>query len=432
MNKNKSNMKGEEYKLPDKMKDSTMRQIMLLIATLMFITAVWTAPSSAATNANIVITDVTPTELSPGDIKEITLIVKNQGGGDARHITMNFQNSDHISLIGSSTVYISSLNAWCSKEIPITIKAEDEITNGAYAIPILVTFSKYYFNASVGYVTDPMPPTNITIVFNVEGKTTLEVADVSTDPLELREDSENNNVTVLIENSGSGKARSVSLRMDPHSPLVEAYSGSTSDFTEEIQARSSHSFVFALDIEDGAEEGSYTIPLTIEYIGEDAHKFSLKKSITLKISPQADFLVGAVTTEPAVITRGKTFRMNVPVKNIGNKDAKSVKVILKTKSYFTGAKTDYLGDIEVGSGKIATFELEADRDTIPDNYENDLKLIWTDGDERLETIKSFRLVVVSEERAGESLNPGFIPLAGIGFLVASLTGAFIYFKKKKG
>ena len=405
---------------------------LFIIAVLLFVAAAWVAPSSAAANANIVITEVTPTDLSPGDIKEVTLIVKNQGGGDARHITMNFQNSDHISLIGSSTVYISSLNAWCSKEIPITIKAEDEITEGAYAIPIVVTFDEYYFNASVGYVTTPMPPTTITIVFNVEGTTTLDVADVSTDPFELREDSENNNITVLIENSGSAKARSVSLRMDPHSPFVEAYSGSTSGFTEEIEARSSHSFVFALDIEDGAEEGSYTIPLTIEYIGEDAHKFSLKKSITLKISSQADFLVGEVTTEPAVITRGTTFRMNVPVKNIGNKNAESVKVILKTKSYFTGAKTDYLGDIKVGSEKIATFELEADRDTIPDNYENDLKLIWTDGDERLETIKSFRLVVVSKERAGEGLNEGFIPLAGIGFLVASLTGAFIYFKKKKG
>nr|CBH39582.1 hypothetical protein BSM_30610 [uncultured archaeon] len=228
---------------------------LFIIAVLLFVTAALVAPSSAATNANIVITDVTPTELSPDDIKEITLTVKNQGGRDARHITMNFQNSDHISLIGSSTVYISSINAWCSKGIPITIKAEDELTNGAYAIPILVTFSECYHNASVGYVTTPMPSTNITIVFNVEGTTTLDVADVSTDPPELREESENNNMAVLIENSGSAKARSVSVKMNPHSPFVEAYSGSTSGFTEEIEARSSHSFVFALDIEDGAEEG---------------------------------------------------------------------------------------------------------------------------------------------------------------------------------
>ncbi|MCW3134579.1 MAG: hypothetical protein N2V78_09655 [Methanophagales archaeon] len=87
----------------------------------------------------------------------------------------------------------------------------------------------------------------------MEGTTTLEIAYVSTNPIELREDSENNNITVLIANSGSAKARSVSVRIDPSSPFVEAYSGSTSDFTEGIQARSSHKFVFALDIDDGTE-----------------------------------------------------------------------------------------------------------------------------------------------------------------------------------
>jgi hypothetical protein len=62
--KKKSNMKEEENKLPDKMMDSTVRQNMLLIAILIFVTAVLVAPSSAAANANIVITDVTPTSRS--------------------------------------------------------------------------------------------------------------------------------------------------------------------------------------------------------------------------------------------------------------------------------------------------------------------------------------------------------------------------------
>jgi len=407
--------------------------IPLFITALLFLAAGGgIAPSSAAADANVVITDVTPTELSPGDLKEITLNVKNEGGCDARHITMNFLSIDYISLIGPSTVYISSLNAWCSKEVSIRLKVEDEISNGAYAIPIEVTFDECFYNASEGHVTIPMPSTELAIVFNVEGTTTLEVADVSTNPLELREDSENNNITVLIENSGSAKARSVTVKINPPSPFVEAYSGSTSEFTEEIQARSSHKFVFALDIEDGAKAGTYTIPLMIDYISEAGQKFSLEKSITLKISPQSDFLVGKVATDPAVITGGTTFRLNVPVENIGNKDAESVKTILKTKSFFAGAKTDYLGDIELGSEKIATFELKADRDTIPDNYETDIKIIWTDCDERLEEIKSFGLVVVSEEKGGGVSNPGIILLAaGAGVLIAVIIGVFIYFKRKK-
>lgn len=406
-----------------------MRQRILLIAVLLLVTAAWVAPSGAATDANIVVIGVTPTDLSPGDIKEVTLTVKNQGGRDARHITLNFQSSDEIALIGTSTVYISSINAWSSKEIHITIKAKDELEDGAYAIPIVVTFDEYYFDATVGYVTESMPAANSTIVFNVEGTTMLDVVDVETDPLELREDSENNKIIVTIENSGTAKARSVSVRMDPSRPFTEAYSGSTADFNEEIKARLSHRFEFALDIEEGAKAESYTIPLAIEYIGEDEQDFSLKKRITLKVGSQADFMVGALITDPAVITGGTKFRMNVPVMNTGNKDAESVKAVLKTKSYFTGAKTDYLGDIAVDERKIATFELEADRDTIADNYETDIKIIWADGEERLETTKSFRLVVQSSDVAGAGLNPGII--AGAGLLIVVVVGVFIYVKKRK-
>ncbi len=130
-----------------------------------------------------------------------------------------------------------------------------------------------------------------------------------------------------------------------------------------------------------------TTTLSVEDVS--THLFELREDSennTLKISPQADFLVGKVATDPAVIMGGTTIRLNVPIENIGNKDAESVKAILKTKSFFTGAKTDYLGDIKQSLEKIATFELKADRDTIPDNYETDIKIIWTDGDERLEEI----------------------------------------------
>ncbi|MGB3457694.1 MAG: hypothetical protein WBB08_00050, partial [Halobacteriota archaeon] len=75
-----------------------MRKVILFIVVLIFVMAALVAPSNAATNAKIVITDVAPTALAPGDIKDVSLTVKNQGGRDARHITLNFQNGDHVSL----------------------------------------------------------------------------------------------------------------------------------------------------------------------------------------------------------------------------------------------------------------------------------------------------------------------------------------------
>jgi hypothetical protein len=51
--------------------------------------------------------------------------------------------------------------------------------------------------------------------------------------------------------------------------------------------------------------------------------------------------------------------------------------------------------------------------------------MWLDGDERLETTKSFRLVMVS----GEGSNPGIMAIAsGACILIVDIIGVFIYFK----
>ena len=60
-----------------------MRQKILLTAALLFavaaaVAAGGVAPATAAANANIVVTKVAPTDLSPGETKEVTLTVKNQ------------------------------------------------------------------------------------------------------------------------------------------------------------------------------------------------------------------------------------------------------------------------------------------------------------------------------------------------------------------
>ncbi len=108
---------------------------------------------------------------------------------------------------------------------------------------------------------------------------------------------------------------------------------------------------------------------------------------------------------------------SIPIKNIGTLEAESVKVAIQTKSYFTGAKTDYLGDIPADGSRIASFELDIDRDTPPTNYINDLKIIWSKGDERLDQTHSFGINVVKEQSQGTSNilfgTVGLVALAGV-------------------
>jgi hypothetical protein len=123
------------------------------------------------------------------------------------------------------------------------------------------------------------------------------------------------------------------------------------------------------------------------------NEYSLTEEITLIVESEATFDIREVKSNPETLNQGDVFRVNVLIVNTGQRNAEAVKAVLKTKSYFSGVKTDYLGDIEIGESKLATFELTADRDTIPDNYENDVKIIWEEAGKRLEEVDSFAITV---------------------------------------
>jgi uncharacterized membrane protein len=151
----------------------TLRKITALFIILAILVCI--APSSSAgTDAKIVITGVKPTELSPGDTKAIT----NGGSNDARQITFNFQESQHISVVGSSSVYINSINGWCSKDVVITVHVSEGTLDGTYSIPVTCTFSQYYSDGSQGSVTESMPEVTYTIVFRIVGGAIIDVSDV--------------------------------------------------------------------------------------------------------------------------------------------------------------------------------------------------------------------------------------------------------------
>ena len=178
----------------------TIKKIVALFSIVAILVCI-VPPSSAGMDAKIVITGVKPTELSPGDTKEITLTVKNVGSNDARQITFNFQESQYISVVGSSSVCINSLTGWCSKDMVITVHVSEGAPGGTYSIPVTCTFSQYYSSGSQGSVTESMPEVSYSIVFMVEGGALIDVSDVDMAKLNLGEETKLNFTITNIGNS---------------------------------------------------------------------------------------------------------------------------------------------------------------------------------------------------------------------------------------
>ncbi|MEE9594471.1 MAG: COG1361 S-layer family protein [Candidatus Hydrothermarchaeales archaeon] len=359
--------------------------------------------------AEFTVIGVSPTKITPEETTNIEIRIKNSGSSSASKIKATLDQSDTspVNVLGPSKVDIERSKVGPGEEFVITYLVHVKTGNDedVYNTPLRLEWEDM---SGVSQTSD------LDLGIQIKGDALLRVAKISTSPVEFIADLEKGKVTITVENAGKTTAKSVKVEVEYSEPFTEAYSGASSDFVSEIAPDKSHDFQVALDIDEDAEAGSFSIPLKLTYRTTEK-SYSVTEDVIIKISSKAKFETSEATTNPGTINPGDDFIANVPITNNGQEKAESVKVVLKTKSYFTGVKTDYLGDIKPGESKIATFDLKADRDTIPDNYESDIKIIWNKGEDRLEETTSFGITVskvASEGRAPSGVILGVLVAAG--------------------
>lgn len=338
-----------------------------------------------------------------GEDFQLEITVKNAGSKRVRDVDLTLQTPEEIGLWGSaSNKYIGVLDPGEEKVVSFSMKTDENIEVGDYPI-----------NAILSYEGNSEEIHEFLI--NVKAEPKIRVVKVYTKPEEFYKGDENIDVNVIIENIGDEEAKSVVVRLLLKPPFTAAYTGSDIGYLEVLKPDQSAELTLSVDVEENIKAGNYQFPLEISYRGSEEEKTN--DDIVLKVEPQADWQVGEPKINKESVHPGDTVIFSIPIKNIGTLEAESVKVAIQTKSYFTGAKTDYLGDIPAGEFRIASFELDIDRDTPLTNYMNDLKIIWSKGDERLEQTHSFGINVIKNQDQSARI---FIILFGIVGLVVLL------------
>ena len=90
-------------------------------------------PAEARVTA-ITITYVTPTELHPGETREVVTIIKNDGGITAKNIRLKWQPTEFISFIGPTSFHINTLIKWQSIVGRIKVHVTEEAPNGVSCV----------------------------------------------------------------------------------------------------------------------------------------------------------------------------------------------------------------------------------------------------------------------------------------------------------
>ena len=322
----------------------TIKKIVALFSIVAILVCI-VPSSSAGTDAKIVITGVKPTELSPGDTKEITLTVKNGGSNDAKQIVFNFQESQYISVVGSSSVYINSINGWCSKDVVITVHVSEGAPSGTYSIPVACTFSQYYSDGSPGSVTESMPEVSYSIVFRVEGGAIIDVSDVDMAELNSGEETK---LKFTITNIGNSPLQSLVFSWNEEEGVILPVYSDNTKYIKYLDVGESTDLEYTVVADVNAEAGLYQLDLSLEF--EDGNG-GYSTTTGVFVSGETDFDV--------TFSESSAGQTSLSVANTGNNPASSVTVRIPQQENFRvlGSTASIVGNLDKGDYTIVSFQV---------------------------------------------------------------------------
>jgi hypothetical protein len=392
-------------------------------------------PPADAIFSSVTITDVKPTELHPGDTREVTVTVKNNGGRDARDIRLSFEGTETVSLVGPTVVHINTLNSWCWKEVEITVHVKEEAPNGVYPVPVTCSWRGYYFDPTKGYVATNTTEAQLGISFNVVGKGVINIGDVSTDPVDIRPGDEDVEIRAFIENSGEAAAKDIEAKLLCKDKFKPSWSGTDRSYIGRLNSGDSKEAIFHIDIVDNVESETYSIPLQIRYKDTKGGEYEVMREINILVKPKPEFVIVSYYTEPANISAGdEGVKLQVRIRNTGSEKAESVSVRSTGEAevpFDFDVKSDYVGNLKPDEEWTAVLKFDVDTDASLKTYQQGIEIRCTGdrdlGDYNVYLFDKMIPISVSSSSSGTFSVPGFEVL----FALSALFVVFVLLRRKR-
>jgi hypothetical protein len=201
---------------------------------------------------------------NPGDEIPVTLTVSNAGQTLADDVVLRIDNvSGTVAPKNSDAYHLGSVPAGGQKTVDIIFLSDKKTTAGLVRIPVTISY-----NAIDGSLQTQM--TGIDLM--MKGKAELGFVSVDTNPPRLTENTPFD-LTVRIENTGTGEAKQVSAVIDlPSEGTREAFIG-------KIKPGNDAPAIFLLE---GAKSGNHPYNLTISYT-DDLGVHTMSRQMNIRV-----------------------------------------------------------------------------------------------------------------------------------------------------
>jgi len=190
---------------------------------------------------------VTPGEIESDSQVNLTLVVENRGG-EIKDVRISWSGENILPFTESSTLYIPFMKSWEYREIEFRVKSTDPGT-------AVMMFNISYTDSTGNQVIETH-----TIALDVKSKeeSFLKVA-LKPEALEIGKAGK---LVFSISNEGGKELRNILLSWQSEVLLPAS---SSSEFMEVLKPRESRTVSFNVFVNENANPGYYSFPLTLKY-----------------------------------------------------------------------------------------------------------------------------------------------------------------------
>ncbi len=351
-----------------------MKKVLFLLTLLLI-------PSVSAAGADFYVTEITPTEVAPGETATLDITLKNLGRDFGVYLSATLDPGDTspIDALDSSKKYLSRAEAAQSsgeyfgvvqqlESIPVQyrIKVDDNATTGAHNIPLTLAWE----NELGVQLTQ-----TIYLGIEVRGEPHLIISGINYTPERVYPDTEFT-LDVNIENTGTEKAKSVEAALT----LPDRITGEDQAYLGTINRNAKAKASYTLKATKAAKSGAYDFVLSMNYEDEQGATGKVERPFTVFVSERGDvdLEIAGISTSPAKIHPGTDFTLSIQLENIGTQDAKSVMASVSNSEGFVGEFSSFVGKIESDDVSSGIFDLTATPMATPGDHKFEMKIDFTD------------------------------------------------------
>ncbi len=305
----------------------------------------------------LVITDVSPIEFYPSDVKTINITVQNIFGYSAFGVSTQIDPSkaDQIKFTHELQKYVANeLGPNQNITIQYEIYIKDNVVKGTYYIPITVLWSTVK-DGTVKRQEDLY--IGIKIVENPE-VIKIDTVNITTIPEHINP-GDTFKLKVTLKNIGNNKLNQIRAALDVKLPF-SSVGTSTEQYIPLLETDRSEEIIYNIQVDKLATSRLYNFNLTLEYKDYTNRLQTQRNSFGINIEELSEIYIQDVTLDPTNLNPGSEGLLMIQVANAGTNGIKNVRVTISGGDKILTQTQNFIGIIRPGASESTSFGVNVD------------------------------------------------------------------------